>query len=276
MNKNKKLLWIGAAIGGIGFLYYLFLLPFTVFGNSHPLPLLVTAIIVSIALTILGAKRKPVIFEASINLPTSKLILRYILSLFVGLFLLIALCLFLSWILVLLLPSQYEGYTRELAGLLSIWFPVFSSPLAASFLCWFWCLHEQGARIFYKWVLMISTVIFGLLCLYYYFYSAVLADQSELPIRTVLEHQTLRFLGYSITLFATSIMIFLGMKDKFIWRKSKFFYFWFLISLFCIGFPILYKWSLKQQCLESGGKWNPGRFECVTGNSEPEPSKCDK
>ena len=276
MNKNKTFLWIGAAIGGIGFLYYFFTVTLIAFVNLNPLALFAISLIISIALSALGAKRKPAIFEAATNVSSRKLILRYFICLFVGLFVLITLCVFLSWIVVLLLPSEYEGYAREIAALLSIWMPVFSSPLAASFLCWFWFLHEQGARKFYKWVLTISTVIFGLLCLYYFFYSAVLANQSELPIRTVLEHQAIRFLGYSITLFFTSIMIFLGMKQKFIWRKSKFFYLWFLVSLFCVGFPILWKWSLKEQCLESGGKWNPGRFECITGNEESAPTNCDK
>ena len=113
-----------------------------------------------------------------------------------------------------------------------------------------------------RWLLFAGLIVWGSMHLNNAFFSILAAGGPHTRHPHTWSQKALVHFGYSVGLFATSIMALIGLKTDYNWRKSKYKYIWLILLLLSLGYPKAREWILIDKCLDSGGKWNIEYFEC--------------
>jgi hypothetical protein len=113
-----------------------------------------------------------------------------------------------------------------------------------------------------RWFLFLGFLALALLYLNSAMYSSWLANGPPTKNPQAWEIRALRHFGFSISLFASGVMLLFGLKINYNWRKSKYKYIWLILLLVCLGYPKAVESLLIHRCNSSGGQWNSETFEC--------------
>lgn len=113
-----------------------------------------------------------------------------------------------------------------------------------------------------RWGVLGVSVVGGLILLNSAFYCAWVSSGPPTDYPKAWEQQSYLHFGYSGALIATGIMCFVGLREKFKWKKSITFYLWMLFVIYCLAGPWVRKQILIDKCLDSGGKWDESHFSC--------------
>ena len=113
-----------------------------------------------------------------------------------------------------------------------------------------------------KWLALIVCIVFGLLYLNGAASSWWLSWGPPTDYPKLWEHQSIKRLGYSLTLIATGFMLFIALKENFKFKESIFKYIWLLVISVSLLYPSVREFVLIDGCLDSGGKWSGKYFVC--------------
>jgi len=113
-----------------------------------------------------------------------------------------------------------------------------------------------------RWFLTLGFIALGLLYLNSAFFSTWAAGGPPTKYPHAWAQRALQHFGFSISLIATGIMAFIGLKKNYNLKKSKYKYVWLVLLLLSLGYPKAREWLLIDKCLDSGGAWNYEYFEC--------------
>jgi len=115
-----------------------------------------------------------------------------------------------------------------------------------------------------RWGILGVSIVGGLVLLNRAIYCAWISGGPPTDYPKAWEQQAYLHFGFSGAFIATGIMCFIGLREKFNWKKSITFYLWVLFVCYCLASPWVRKQILIDKCLDSGGKWDDSHFVCRT------------
>lgn len=113
-----------------------------------------------------------------------------------------------------------------------------------------------------RWCLTVSLIVLALLYLNSTGASFWAAGGPPTKYPRAWEQRGISHFCYSIASMVTAVMLYIGLKNNYNWKKSKLKYIWVILLLLSLGYPKARESMLIDKCLDSGGKWNYEYFEC--------------
>ena len=113
-----------------------------------------------------------------------------------------------------------------------------------------------------RWVALIGCIVYGLLVLNGAFAAWWISWGPPNNYPMAWEHEAIRRLGISISLFFTGPMIFQALKPNFSFVKSQFKYVWVLVVVSALAYPKVRAYMYVDACLDKGGSWKKEYFVC--------------
>jgi len=124
------------------------------------------------------------------------------------------------------------------------------------------CVFRMNVANVFRWLFLILFTVAGLLYLNGAAYSSWVSwgPQNEYP--KLLEHRSIVWLGFSIVLLSTGIVVFRSLREGYKFKVSKYIIFWLMLAIISLGYPVVREFLLIDNCLDSGGAWSAKYFDC--------------